>query len=330
MRYSPRSILCATDLSEESNFALLHGVAMAKRWGARLTVCHAIDVAAVQEGLFVAVPVPAEAIEEARARAAAEIRDLMKGSSVSWELRILEGRAAVEVPRLAADIGADLVIAATHGRSGWKRALLGSVTEQLVHDLEAPLLTVPPRDRSTKADGAEFAPRKIVLGCDFSPDSALAVSHAASLAREYEAELHLVHVLEPSIYRTLEKSVTELVLRLEKTVREIVRIRLRELLPPEVSDCGRVATAVLSGATHAEILRYASDVGADLVVLGVRGHRRLPEILVGSTTDRVIRKAPCPVLTLRKNAVGRRSAEPDRAAGRRASACRIESGPRAG
>jgi nucleotide-binding universal stress UspA family protein len=204
----------------------------------------------------------------------------------------------VEIPRLAAEIGADLVMAATHGRSGWKRALLGSVTDQLLHHLEAPLLTVPP---AAPLKTSDFAPSKIVLGCDFSPDSMQAVSHALALAQEYQAELHLVHVLEPSIYRTLEKNITELVLRLEEAVRESVGRRLLELLPAEVSDWSRVVTAVLSGTAHGEILQYAKDVGADLIVVGVRGHRNLHEFLVGSTTDRILRQAPCPVLTLRKD-----------------------------
>jgi nucleotide-binding universal stress UspA family protein len=99
--------------------------------------------------------------------------------------------------------------------------------------------------------------------------------------------------------------VTELVVRLEEAVRDGVERRLRELLPAEVFDWSRVVTAVLSGPSHAEILRYARDVGADLIVLGVRGHRNLHEIMVGSTTDRIIRQAPCPVLTLRKSAAPR-------------------------
>lgn len=304
MRYSPRNILYATDLSEQSNLALFHGVAIAKRYGAKLTVCNVIDIAptAVQEGLFAAVPVPPKAIEEARARAEAEIRSLLRAAPPSWEVRILEGRAAVEIPRLAAEIDADLVIVATHGRSGWKKALLGSVTDQLVHHLEAPLLTVPP---ATPLKSDDFAPSKIVLGCDFSADSMHAVSHASALAQEYQAELHLVHVLEPSIYRMLEKNVTDLVLRLEEAVRESVGGRLRELLPADVYDWSRVVTAVLSGTAHAEILRYAKEVRADLIVVGVRGHRNLSEFLVGSTTDRIIRQAPCPVLTLRKDSIAR-------------------------
>jgi nucleotide-binding universal stress UspA family protein len=78
--------------------------------------------------------------------------------------------------------------------------------------------------------------------------------------------------------------------------------RLHELLSEEVCEWSRVVTAVLSGTAHAEILRYAKDVGADLIVVGVRGHRNLQEFLVGSTTDRILRQAPCPVLTLRKDA----------------------------
>jgi nucleotide-binding universal stress UspA family protein len=116
-------------------------------------------------------------------------------------------------------------------------------------------------------------------------------------------------VLEPSIYRTLEKNVTEMAVRLEEAVEESVERKLRDLLPPEVSDWSRVVAAVPSGATHAEILRYAKDIGADLIVLGIRGHRLLHEVIVGSTTDRVIRQAHCPVLTLQKDSASKLALE---------------------
>jgi nucleotide-binding universal stress UspA family protein len=97
--------------------------------------------------------------------------------------------------------GVDLVIASTRGHSGLKRLILGSVTQRLMRILPCPLLAVQdPEEGFIAMPGQGIRLKKILVGCDFSADSGLALSYALSLAQEFEAVLHLVHVMEPPTY----------------------------------------------------------------------------------------------------------------------------------
>ena len=99
---------------------------------------------------------------------------------------------------MAEKLGVSLALAGNHGQSGFRRLVLGSVTERLMRTLACPLLVMssPEHDPVGTAD-REFKLKKILVGCDFSPDSDQAFNHGLSLAQEFQSELHLAHVIEP-------------------------------------------------------------------------------------------------------------------------------------
>ena len=145
---------------------------------------------------------------------------------------------------------------------------------------------------------AEF--RKILYATDFSDLSAWAFQYAVYLARQCAAELHCLHVVDDSYqyWLTFDAAavpagppVEELVARAE---RELERF-LREKSPPETP----VVTEVLRGRAFVEIIRYAREKGMDLIVVGTHGWSALRQVLVGSVADKVVRKSPCPVLSVR-------------------------------
>ena len=119
-----------------------------------------------------------------------------------------------------------------------------------------------------------------------------------SLAQEFEAELHLIHVLEPQVYSdflatTLDESPDDI-----GDLRGELDRRLAKLITPDVMNWCRVKTVVVEGRPFEAITGYAGEKGIDLVVLGVRGYGVVETLFLGSTTDRVIRKARCPVLSV--------------------------------
>jgi nucleotide-binding universal stress UspA family protein len=297
MRVLLKRILCATDFSDFSNHAIPYGIALAREFKAKLYVSHVIDLSSAAiygEAVF--------ALEEQQSRMTSyahnEMTRLMGQESLEWEPLITVGNPANEIARLAADKQVDLAIAASHGRSGLKRLILGSVTERLMRTLPCPLWVVrsPELGFATPADQA-IQIKKIVVGCDFSPDSSLAFEYGLSLAQEFQADLHLAHVVEPPLYDDLIKpcepgdSLRE---RLRKTVQE----KLSAMVPEEARTWCNPVTALLAGQPHEELIKYAVVTGIDLIVLGVRGHSLVETLFVGSTTDRVLRKAPCPVLSV--------------------------------
>jgi nucleotide-binding universal stress UspA family protein len=301
MRVLIKRILCATDFSDFSNHAIPYGIALAREFKAKLFVSHVIDLSSAAiygEAVF--------ALEEQQSRMTAfahkEMTRLMGQQSLDWEPLITVGNPANEIARLAADKRVDLAIAASHGRSGLRRLILGSVTERLMRTLPCPLWVVrsPERGFVTPATQA-IELKKILVGCDFSPDSSLALEYSLSLAQEFQADLHLVHVVEPPLYDDLIKpseSRETFRQRLRKTVQE----RLSSMVPEEARTWCNPVTALLAGQPHEELIKYALVNDIDLVVLGVRGHSLVETLLIGSTTGRVMRGAPCPVLSIQPTA----------------------------
>lgn len=297
MRVLLKRILCATDFSDFSNHAIPYGIALAREFKAKLYVSHVIDLSSAAiygEAVF--------ALEEQQSRmtsyAHKEMTRLMGQESLDWEPLITVGNPGNEIARLAADKQVDLAIAASHGRSGLKRLILGSVTERLMRTLPCPLWVVrsPERGFVTPANQA-IQLKKILVGCDFSTDSSLAFEYGLSLAQEFQADLHLAHVVEPPLYDDLIKpseSREPFRQRLRKTVQE----KLSAMVPEEARTWCNPVTALLAGQPHEELIKYAVVNDIDLIVLGVRGHSLVETLFVGSTTDRVLRKAPCPVLSV--------------------------------
>ena len=141
MRVQIRNILCATDFSDFSNRTIPYGVALAKEFAARLYICHVIDLSAIAiYGEFQLNPVDQQS--RIKKKAGEQLDQLIGAQPVKWEPLITVGHTADEVSRLVVEKEIDLVIAATRGRSGLKRLILGSVTERLMRVLACPLRVV--------------------------------------------------------------------------------------------------------------------------------------------------------------------------------------------
>ena len=136
------------------------------------------------------------------------------------------------------------------------------------------------------------------MGCDFSSDSDLAFKNSLSMAQEFESELHLVHVVEPSGYKDLFKMPAEQSDKFKQDLFDMIKGRLKSMVPDEALNWLTLRTHLLVGKPYAEIIRYAEINNIDLISLGIRGHGMVEDLLMGSTTDRVIRRAACPVLSI--------------------------------
>ncbi|VBB43793.1 UpsA: universal stress protein [uncultured Desulfatiglans sp.] len=299
MRILLKKILCGIDFSDFSNQALAYSMALAKEYKAKLYVCHVIDLpAATMYGEGMADPL----LHERRITdyAYEYLNRLIGDAPIVWEPFVTVGHTADELSRLAAEKEADLAVVATHGRSGLKRMLLGSVTERLMHTLPCPLLAVRGPEKGAEVLTAASVPlKRILVGCDFSPYSDLAFEYALSLAQEFESELHLVHVIEPPVYEHIAKTEADVEEGLTEDLRLQIRDTLENLVPEDARAWCKPKTSLLAGHAHEEITKYALVNKMDLIVLGVRGQGLVEKLFIGSTTDRVIRQAQCPVLSVR-------------------------------
>jgi nucleotide-binding universal stress UspA family protein len=298
MRVQMKNILCATDFSNFSNLTIPYGVALAREFNAKLYICHVIDFSSIAiYGEFQLNPVDQQ--NRIKKQAAEQLDQLIGEQPVKWEPLITAGHIADEVSRLVEEKEIDLVIAATRGRSGLKRLILGSVTERLMRVLSCPLLVVhSPEHEFVNPINQKIRLKKILVGCDFSPDSDLAFQHALSLAQEFEASLHLAHVIEPSVYKDLSKPDNTLGEEIQQGLHDRLTKKLIAMVPEEARNWCTPATCILEGQPYEELGRYAKAEDMDMIVLGVRGHGLVKTLFLGSTTDRVIRQAPCPVLSV--------------------------------
>ena len=298
MRVQFKKILCATDFSDFSNHTISYGAALAKEFGAKLFVSHVIDLSSVAiYGEFQLDPVGQQ--NRIMEDADAQLKELTGDQPISWEPLITVGKPADEISRAVAEKDIDLVITATRGRSGLKRIILGSVTERLMRTLTCPLLVVnSPEHKFVSAADQAIKIEKILVGCDFSPDSGQALKHALSLAQEFQAELHLAYVIEPPTQTDLHTEVIPAADDIQQDYRDLLTRKLKEMVPAEARNWCTPQTGLLEGQPYEEIVAYAESNDIDMIVLGVRGHGLVKTLFLGSTTDRVVRRSPCPVLSV--------------------------------
>jgi len=299
MRPKLKNIMCLTDLSAFSNQTIDYGIALAREFESHLYLCHVVDIPSM--ALYAESHMdPAEHQKQLIKNAESTFGDLIKGENIDWEPLIIVGPTVSEISRLVEEKQIDLAIAASHGRSGLKRLVLGSITEELIRTISCPMLVIrSPEKTAKKPEPVEFRLKKIMAGCDFSSDSLLAFRYALSFAQEFEAELHLVHVIEPPTYQYISKTISDTEKGGYEDLKTLLNEKLEKLVPQEARNWCSPVTNLLEGRADKKIVEYAKDNQIDLIVLGVRGHGLVETLFLGSTTDRVARQAPCPVLSVR-------------------------------
>ena len=142
-----------------------------------------------------------------------------------------------------------------------------------------------------------IALEKILVPTDFSECSDAALKYAKAFAEAFGASLHLLHVVQDPYTQSwaaeaIPAPLGEMLAQWEDQARR----RLLAVLPAEAHANAVIATAV--GSPYPEIVRYASEQAIDLIVIGTHGRGSLGHMLLGSVAERVVRKAPCPVLTV--------------------------------
>jgi nucleotide-binding universal stress UspA family protein len=144
--------------------------------------------------------------------------------------------------------------------------------------------------------------KKILYPTDYSEYSLAALPYAVRLARQNDAELYCLHVVEMphEEYLTSEYMVPLNVPHVpEDKILRTARARLQRFVAENLAGVDRVTSRVLIGVPFIEIIRYARDQSIDLIVIGTHGHSALAAMLLGTVAEKVVRKAPCPVLTVR-------------------------------
>jgi nucleotide-binding universal stress UspA family protein/predicted transcriptional regulator len=324
MRIQPKKIMCAIDFSDFTNMVLTYGKVLAKEFNSKLCLCHIVPGSFMVAG-HIAPYADYTGIEAEHIRHAQErLEKKGKEFDLDYEIMVGSGYPAEEIAQLARENNVEMVIAATYGGSGVKRFLIGSVTDRLVKILSCPLLVLNPSEQNLSSlPEKKIKLEKILVGCDFSEDSQLAFEYALGLAQEFQTKLYLSHVVRPvdqtgsgfaesvsarqkyypawnmTDYMELKGDTKIWEHHREKSIFEKLENQLLNMLPKDCGNWCAPVTVLLKGAPYKELISYAQKEEVDMIVLGIHGHNLLEKFLVGSTTDRIISRAPCPVLAVR-------------------------------
>ena len=294
-------ILYPTDFSDAAERALPHALAFARAVQAELHMLHIVvlhqddpynpahhfpDVDTIHRQL------KQQAADQLHASLEAHDTDDL----VIKQVQRRDVSAAPAIVAYAEEEDIDLIVISSHGRRGARRLLLGSVTEEVIRMAACPVLAVPP--------GSTAAPavRQILVPIDFSEHAPAALAAARQVAAAVGARLQLLHVLEdvlhPAFYQMGATRLKDLQPDIEERTEEALKQLVKEGEGPDVE------TAFFAEEGHAarHIVHFAEEHGSDLIVLTTHGLSGWDQLLLGSTAEKVLRRAHCPVLVLKASA----------------------------
>lgn len=297
-------ILVPTDFSQGATDALHLAASLAREFGSRLDILHVLEEVFTSFGTLYGVSVDPETIqpqltELSRKRLDELVADARYLQDLEVETQLRGGCVPDEIVATATASGDDLIVISTHGRSGLTHLLLGSVTEKVVRAASCPVLCF--RELPAWQQHEPLRLERILLPVDLSEESLTPLPLARRLARHCGAQVDLVHVIAdpanypidgweylPGITQDVVYGQTE----------ELARQRLEELreqhLQATPGQC-----IIRRGIHHLAIVQLAEDESHELIVMSTHGRTGLRHAMLGSVTEKVIRKAACPVLTVR-------------------------------
>ena len=297
------NILLPTDFSACADHALTHAVEAADRFGARLHLLHVVNeldpdwygiTDAQDRAVKLREQIQAEA--EERLQKLAPEKDHDFDTTVSLQLSF---DVADSIHEYVEERNIDLVVMGTHGRKGLDRLMLGNVANKIVRHAPCPVMTV--REEVPWTDEEEDVTYQDVLApTDFSDHSKDALRAAKTFASAYQARLHLLFVAEQRTVPTFSDTgipgvgVVEMDPEIVKNAERALEQLDKNVGGPEVES----AYHVREGNVSRDVIDFSETRGVDLIVMATRGLTGVSRFLLGSNTERIVRVAPCPVLTI--------------------------------
>jgi nucleotide-binding universal stress UspA family protein len=291
VRLTLKNILLLTDFSEPSELAVPFAVAVAREYESKVYAMHVLTPVPLAYASAESAASVIEGLEEGAQEGMQRVDAQLVG--VPHETMLVRAESVWSpVEQVLGESKIDLVILGTHGRTGATKLLLGSVAEEIFRRASVPVLTIGPSVRKGVHSGGQF--RGVLFATDFTKEAQAAAPYAISMAQENQARLLLLHVMRDPDFKTRKRTA-------EDSVANAMH-QLYELVPGEAELWCRPEATVRFGNPAERILEAATELEADLIVLGVRdaaGHLGAATHLERSTAHKVVAHSPCPVLTVR-------------------------------
>jgi Universal stress protein UspA and related nucleotide-binding proteins len=293
-------ILVPIDFSGPSLKAIPYALAISRQFGADVHLLHVTDVAQQPPPTLLTLSLVPQS--EWNRRFMKRLQALARKYRTNGNVAAIEprtGTAYEEICAVARELKADLIVIATHGYSGYKRMFLGSTAERVVQHSRCPVLIV--RQHISGWSGAAdprtstgFRLRRILAPTDFSECSRTGFDYAIQLARDFKAELQLIHVINPHLYPFGDLYAALDPVQLMGKAAHAAENQMRSMAAGAKL---RYSVRVIHGSPAIQI-RNAANEDVDLIVISTHGRTGLGHILIGSVAEHVVRYAHCPVLVI--------------------------------
>jgi nucleotide-binding universal stress UspA family protein len=312
-------ILVPLDGTFFSEYALPFAIRLAERSGANLELCHVHVHQERNPDLAALTPYQYQHCVDAEYEYDAEVAELEAGALEIVAARVRAGTSAVVTTRSlsgrvdgalrheAESAVADLVVMATHARSGFARVRLGSVADRLVHSLKIPVLLLQPADEMAAPLSFEGF-RRALIPLDGSPFSEQVLERSVPLLKASGAQPTLLHVVSPMLgpaRRTTTTPDGRTIQRREDAVAYLevqARMLMDHGLEPEIH-------AVVDRSAATAVLNAAAADEVDVLMMATHGRGGVSRLLVGSVADQVLRQCRKPIMLYRPQPVGAPPAE---------------------
>ena len=296
-----RNILLPTDFSPCADAALHQAVTIAERFQGTVTMLHVVAVHESDPSKIKTLIADSSLSYDKIITTAEEMlhtKDGMIETPVLIEKVLLRGISPTsEILSYAAEHHPDLIVMGTHGRTGIRRLIMGSVAEKIIRLSDSPVMTVRCGSDGKPQGYPNY--RSILLPVDFSKASTNALWTASEIARKYGSRLTLLHVTEAPEFRGYLEGDDLDDEELNNSQIEEAENTLADLLSKAPLDGIEVYTRVIFGRPGRKIVEFAHKEDIDLILIPSHGKSGFEKLLMGSTVNKVVHRADIPVLVLK-------------------------------
>jgi len=292
-----RSILVATDFSKPGKLVVPYAFKLALALNLRLTILHVVKAPPEFEQ---SSPAAHHSLHSLKTKALLELGRIVRFANENGLMadhKLLVGIPQDTILEVAHSPDVALIAMGTHGKTGLDRLRLGSVAESTVRQAPCPVLTVGASvTPHTPVNPRRLSISRLLVATDFSAASKAALRTAVELAKRLNARGVLVHAAEPS------GSLQADPLRVDELSRRRCAGRLQKIISASQADEVITDKSVITGNPVEVILDQAKHEKADLIVIGTQGRRGMKRLMLGSVAEAVVRRATCPVFTVKTGA----------------------------
>ena len=287
------------DFSERSLEVLAQASALAKQFGAELHLAHVYEPD-LPLTTIMAMPIVLPPVQVGQG-VRRHLKDAAKKLGIELQpghTHAMEGRPFEEICRIARHESIDLMVVATHGRTGLKHLLLGSTAERIVRYSPCPVLVMHPWANAGTNGPREVRFDRIIVPIDFSECSLKGLAYAKELAKRFGSKLILLNSVTFQYYITSDEYARYDLPLLMRQAEKASRIQMRELIAKTEWDGVEAKASRHIGHAGQQICARAEAEQADVIVTSTHGITGFKHMLVGSTAEYVVRHATCPVLVV--------------------------------